>query len=76
MESTNDNVVDFFLLDTYCTVAGDKPSIDTIWFIKVEGSSEAIGKEVDNYGLQIAACLDYIEGQHLEKLGTSTEDRT
>ena len=51
VESAND-VVDFVFPDTCCTVAADKSSADTTWFIKVKKvSHEAkIGKEVDDYG--------------------------
>ena len=39
-------------------------------------SSEAIGKYVYDYGHQIAASLEYNEGQFMEKLDTSTKSHT
>ena len=76
VESVNDNIIDFVLPDTHCAAAADKNSADTIWFIKVKGSCEAVGKEVDDYGHQIAAGLENTEGQFMEKLDTSTKGCT
>ena len=54
-EGKADDVVDFVLPDTYCAA-------DTILFIKVKGSCEAIGKEVNDYCHQIGVGLEYDEG--------------
>ena len=61
-EDKADDVVDFVLPDTYCTVAADRSSADTILFIKVKTSCEAIGKEVNDYCHQIGVGLEYDEG--------------
>ena len=69
-EITNDenDASEFLLADTYCAVAADKSSSDTVWFIKVKDSNNASVQMTDDYNNIIAAGMDYVEGNFLEKL--------
>ena len=67
------NSVDFVLPVTICAVAADINSPDTTWFVKVKKNCEAENTITDNYGIQIIAGQEYIEGQFLEKLNTTTK---
>ena len=73
-ESRHDpNSVDFVLPDTFCVIAADINSPDTIWFVKVKENCEAENTITDDYGIQITAGQECIEGQFLEKLNTTTK---
>ena len=56
------------MADTYCAVAADKSSPDTVWFIQVKDSYNASVQMTDDYNNIIAAGMDYVEGKFLEKL--------
>jgi len=61
---------DFLLAGSFCAVAADKNSTDTMWFIIIN-SEESTSKnnESDDYGFCIAAGQPYLKGQFLEKVG-------
>ena len=65
------NLVDFVLPDTFFAITADINSLDTIWFLKVKENCEA--ENNNNYGIQITAGQEYIEGQFLEKLNATTK---
>ena len=67
------NLVDFVLPDTFCAITADINSPDTIWFVKVKENCEAENTITDDYGIQITASQEYIKGQFLEKLNTTTK---
>ena len=73
-ESQHDhNLVDFVLLDTFCAIAADINSSDTVWFVKIKEHCEAENSIKDYYGVQITAGQEYIKGQFLEKLDTTNK---
>ena len=67
------NLVDFVLPDTFCAITADINSPDTIWFVKVKENCEAENTITDDYSIQITASQEYIKGQFLEKLNTTTK---
>ena len=73
-ESWHDpNSVDFVLPDTFWAITADINSPDAIWFVKVKENCEAENTITDDYGIQITASQEYIKGQFLEKLNTTTK---
>ena len=64
-----DSVSDDFLLPgTYCAVAPQKSSKESLWFIKVEDSLAAEESITDDYHHTVAGGHEYIEGQFMEKV--------
>ena len=59
---------DFLLADTFCAVAPDESSPETLWFIKVKDSFESAVEMIDDYENVIAPGLPYIEGRFMEKV--------
>ena len=57
---------EFVLQGTYCALAADKSSTETIWFVKIKDAFEA--KEItDDYFNTIVSGQQYIEGRFLGK---------
>jgi len=62
---------DFILPDTYCAVAADKTSPETVWFIKVINSIRSATNDItDDYGVCIASSQKFLEGEILEKVNS------
>ena len=59
---------DFLLADTFCAVAPDESSPETLWFMKVKDSFELAVEMIDDYENVIAPGLPYIEGRFMEKV--------
>ena len=72
-EEVDDGSEDFLLPDTYCAVAPDRSSPDSLWFIKVKDSFQASVQMTDDYGNIIALGLNYIEGKFMDKVDTLAE---
>ena len=49
------NSVDFVLPDTFCAIAADINSPDTMWFVKVNENCEARNTIPGDYDIQITA---------------------
>ena len=58
---------------TYCAVAADKSSQDTLWFIKINNNFKATNTVTENYENHILAGLEYMENQCLEKAHVSSK---
>ena len=68
-DNQTEDVSDYFILaDTYCAVAPDELSPESIWFIKVKDSFESAVEMIDDYENFIAPGLRYTEGRFLEKV--------
>lgn len=68
MDGSDDHdISEFLLADTYCAVATDEKSSDTVWFIKIKDSYRAQKQMTDDYNNSIAPGMDYIEGKFMEK---------
>ena len=68
-DDQTEDVSDYFILaDTYCAVAPDELSPESIWFIKVKASFESAVEMIDDYENFIAPGLRYTEGRFLEKV--------
>ena len=68
MDDSDDHDISDLLADTYCAVAGDKTSSDTILFIKVKDSYCAQEQMTNDYNNIIAPGMDHIEGKFIEKV--------
>ena len=75
-ETSEDYQQDFVLPDTYCAVAADKSSPETLWFIKVKTLHDASDEtETDEWGITIPPGQQYIEGTFVVK-NSSCSDGT
>ena len=66
-EGESEAIEDFLLSQSYCAVAADQKSKDTIWFIKITNKSSAIDSMSDDYGNKIAPDQQYLEGHFMEE---------
>lgn len=79
VESTSSNVEEEVIDDglilpgSFCAIAADHSSLETIWFVKINDYITADVDVTDDYGVQIAAGQSYIEGHFLEKVSSSNK---
>ena len=66
-EGVSSNNSEFLLPITYCAVAADKVSTETVWFIKINNSMKSTEDVTDDYSHTIPAGNEYLEGCFLEK---------
>ena len=66
-EGVSSNNSEFLLPNTYCAVASDKVSTETVWFIKINNYMKATEDVTDDYSYTIPAGNEYLEGCFLEK---------
>ena len=78
-EGVSSNNSEFLLPNTYCAVAADKVSTETVWFIKINNSMKATedvtdtDTVTDDYSHTIPAGNEYLEGCFLEKHESSAK---
>ena len=61
-EGVSSNNSEFLLPNTYCAIAADKVSTETVWFIKINNSMKATEDVTDDYSHTIPAGNEYLEG--------------
>jgi len=70
--TVEEDVIDdgLILPGSYCAIAADRSSNETIWFVKINKYLSAMYDVVDDYGVKIAGGQSYIEGHFLERLSS------
>lgn len=58
---------EFLLPNTFCAIAADKKSSDTVWFIFIQSEGFAEKDESDSYGFTIKKGQYRLKGHYLEK---------
>lgn len=72
-ENDSNTSEEFILPGSYCAVAPDSSSQDSLWFIKIVDTVETNVEITDDYGNRIAPGLSCIEGRFLEKVEASAK---
>ena len=61
---------DFLSTGSFCAVAADKSSPDTMWFILITEEECIVNCDsIDDYGFKVAAGQPFLKGHFLEKVG-------
>ena len=58
---------DFILPDTFCAIAADNNSPDTVWFIQIIKEDEAVSEVMDDFGHMVAEGMKFFRGFYLEQ---------
>ena len=74
--TTVSNISNGFLApNSFCAIAADEKSSETVWFLQIKSTEVANANMVDDYGHTIAAGMEYLLGSYLEKCKETKKGR-